>query len=82
MAWVGLRIEGSGVSGNPLGVVTSVIQFDDLMAMAGLCSVHWEWGGLNREQWIPPALLYRESLTWALILTMSPCKSLVRPVHS
>ena len=29
MAWVGPHVVGGGVSGNPLGGVISVIQFDD-----------------------------------------------------
>ena len=38
--------------------------------------------GSTEEQWILQVLLYRESLSSALTLTMSPCKSLVLPVHS
>ena len=37
VAWMGLRVEGGGVSGNHLGRVTSVIQFVDVMAMVALC---------------------------------------------
>lgn len=35
VAWVGLRGEGRGVSGNPLNRATSVIQFNEFSAMAG-----------------------------------------------
>ena len=58
-AWVGLPIGGGRVSGNSLGAVTSIIQFDDVMAMVVLCLMHWEWRRLNREQWIPQALLFK-----------------------
>ena len=77
VAWVGPQVGGGRVSGNPLGRATSVIQFDGVMAMAALRVVHWEGRGFNREQWIPPALLYRASLASAPTPTMSSCKSLV-----
>nr|KAF6418873.1 hypothetical protein HJG63_008873 [Rousettus aegyptiacus] len=82
MVWVGLQIGGGVVSGNPPSGAVSIIHFDDVTAMVVLCPAHWEGGEVNREQWIPPVLLYRASLASALTLTMSPCKSLVPPVHS
>ena len=76
---------GAWVSGTPLGGATSVIQFDDITAMVAV-SAHWEWGGLNKEQWIPRALLYQMSLAFGPYSNNSvyPCKSLVpleQPVH-
>ena len=49
VAWVELRIGGGGVSGNPLGRVTSVIQFDDISAMAELCPHTGRWKGSTRN---------------------------------
>ena len=43
MAWVKPSVGGVGVSGNPLGGVTSVIQFDDVTAMTVLCLEYWYW---------------------------------------
>ena len=49
VAWVGLRVGGCGVSGNPLGRVTSDIQFDDVMAIAVLCPCTGSGEGSTRN---------------------------------
>ena len=82
VALVESQVGGGGVSGNPLGRVTSVIQFDDVSAMVAPCLHTGSGEGSIEEQWIPPALLYRVRLDLALTLTMSYHKSLVPPVRS
>ena len=82
VAWMRLRVGGDGVSGHLLGGATSAVQFVDVMALAALCPAHWYGGGLNREQLILSALLYRVSLALAFSPAMSPCNSLVPPAHS
>ena len=64
-----------------LWVEQTVMQFDGIKVMVTLCQAHWYGGGLNMEQWILQALLYRASLALALTPTMSLCKSLVPPEH-
>ena len=53
VAWVRFRVRGGRVSGNPLGLATPVIQFDDLTPMAALCP-RTEWGeGSTRNNGYP-----------------------------
>ena len=49
VAWVGLRVGGGRVLGNPLGGATSVIQFDGVSAVAVL-SLHTEVGGRTQQR--------------------------------
>ena len=78
VAWVGPRVGGGGVSGNPLGRATSVIQFDDVSAMVALCLHPGSLGGLNRGAMDKASISDQErALPPALLKTLSPCKSLV-----
>ena len=55
--WVGLQVGGSGVSRNPLGGATSVVQFDDISAVVALSPHIGRGKGSTKEQWILPTLL-------------------------
>ena len=62
----GVTNGGGRVSGNPLGITTSVIHFDNVSAMVALCQHTGSGEGSTEEQWIPPALLFRtEPSLWS-----------------
>ena len=57
VTWVEQRVGGGRVSGNPLGVATSVTQLDDISSMPALCLRTGMGEGSTEEQWIKPALI-------------------------
>lgn len=65
---MGLQVDGGGVSGNSPGELTPFFQFDNICAMVALSRGTGRRESTTEEQWIPPELLYRVSLS----LTFTP----------
>ena len=72
VAGVGPQVAGGKVSGNLLGRVTSVIQSDNVSAMAVLHPHNGSGEGLTEEQWTSSALLpQRKPYLWPLLSQLS-----------